>query len=780
MAYLLSGYIYFHFFNMSETAKRIKILTETSEEGIKSSELFRRYTYQDIILNRLKRLLALGELRIAGDRYILGNRILLLPAKIVFGLRNIIFANNNTDWRPLSFLAITVVSLCLLNPFSIFFKWFFYPYHNELFGLFVAIVTLYSLRFLRQDNSFSNYLLICIPYLMCITRFLLLPLISTWDCAEFFFDMFTYIANAFAQGNFLPLWLPASGGIRTGFLHISDFLVLPHKIFGYYIYSILPVSAAFAIKLGQALGVMLMCFGWWLVLRKITHCRYASYFGALMILMGGTGITFHQEQALATAHLLPWFVLSLLKTKDEPVYIFPAVVLFGLGLSTHQPQIQLISMGSFILLAVLLKPAHAREIYQKQKSFTVLFLILLVMAALPSCYIFLNTSNLVSPFRTTGGDFYPRTYTDYIALNRQQASSALREYYYQYILQPFESDPAGGYLIDARSFFVGRIALVFALIGVLFRPRRSIPILLLLIWFAFLSLGVNSPIPVLKFFYFIHFPFINIFRQWYHFFPMVNFCLSAIAAIGFAAAVQYFQKKFKRASGMFIITILFIQILDLAIYDRKYFCISTADPEVHDSPTVYNLFARENTGPTELFQYKNRYELYSLCEEAIPQDAFLTTNIISQQGSVDDEIKETCELSHSGTSGAVVTNIPSSVLEVAFNKDKVFFSPAEVSVNFDGLLINASSPDKVLLVTPMNYDLGVRAYIDGKEGRVWRANGAMACVIVGKGSHRIKMIIQPDVYRPIALIHVLLYILVAVFFIFKYIESKYKLTETTA
>lgn len=90
--YILFAYVYFHVFNMSETARRIRILIESSHSGtVTKTEIAHHYTSQQMIAIRLKRLISLGELRLRGNKYIIGRGILLFPAQIVFTLRKLLF-----------------------------------------------------------------------------------------------------------------------------------------------------------------------------------------------------------------------------------------------------------------------------------------------------------------------------------------------------------------------------------------------------------------------------------------------------------------------------------------------------------------------------------------------------------------------------------------------------------------------------------------------------------------------------------------------------------------
>lgn len=90
--YLLFSYAYFHFFNMSETARRIRILLESSRSPVLiKSDLDRTYTGEGMVKIRLERLVALGELKREGDRYYPGRGLLIIPALVICGFHKFLF-----------------------------------------------------------------------------------------------------------------------------------------------------------------------------------------------------------------------------------------------------------------------------------------------------------------------------------------------------------------------------------------------------------------------------------------------------------------------------------------------------------------------------------------------------------------------------------------------------------------------------------------------------------------------------------------------------------------
>lgn len=83
------AYIYFHFFNMSETSRRIKILIGIRKGKIKSIRDIRKYyDYDNSLSIRLKRLEKMSQIRsLDNDSYILKGRLLYTASYVVFFLR---------------------------------------------------------------------------------------------------------------------------------------------------------------------------------------------------------------------------------------------------------------------------------------------------------------------------------------------------------------------------------------------------------------------------------------------------------------------------------------------------------------------------------------------------------------------------------------------------------------------------------------------------------------------------------------------------------------------
>jgi len=91
--YSALGYCYFHFVNLGETARRIRILREIheSKDGLTMTEILKHYNAKEIVEKRLARLLSNGQVVYKDDKYYIGKYTVLLIAKIITMLKLIIF-----------------------------------------------------------------------------------------------------------------------------------------------------------------------------------------------------------------------------------------------------------------------------------------------------------------------------------------------------------------------------------------------------------------------------------------------------------------------------------------------------------------------------------------------------------------------------------------------------------------------------------------------------------------------------------------------------------------
>ncbi len=84
LVYACIAYSYFHLFNMSETARRIRILRELHAAGsLIAEEISRLYSSASVLETRFDRLLATGQLQMRAGRFVAAGRLLYMAACLV-------------------------------------------------------------------------------------------------------------------------------------------------------------------------------------------------------------------------------------------------------------------------------------------------------------------------------------------------------------------------------------------------------------------------------------------------------------------------------------------------------------------------------------------------------------------------------------------------------------------------------------------------------------------------------------------------------------------------
>jgi hypothetical protein len=87
--YVSLSYCYFHFINLGETARRIRIIREIydSQSGLSMDDILERYNSKEIVEKRITRLLASGQIISKNRKYYISNPIMLLISKIMIFLK---------------------------------------------------------------------------------------------------------------------------------------------------------------------------------------------------------------------------------------------------------------------------------------------------------------------------------------------------------------------------------------------------------------------------------------------------------------------------------------------------------------------------------------------------------------------------------------------------------------------------------------------------------------------------------------------------------------------
>ena len=371
------------------------------------------------------------------------------------------------------------------------------------------------------------------------------PAFPIHDSRNWQFPVFQYIGESLSATASFPAWIPIGGGVRTGFFQIPHFFFAPHRLFGYALYTLSPLPDVNAYKIQQLFGVLILSAGWWLFLERLTQSPLAASFGTLALAMGGTGITWHEEQVLSTTYLIPWFLLAAWQLENDRRLLFAIAAMFGLAATIYYPHILLLSFLVWLVTFSVFRSGAFRQRISVATPLNIsACIIIFLFCAAPLVYFLLHADILSSPVRVwRGAPMIARSYEEYVdlSLGAMPGSSAYPDNFWQY-LNPLM--PTSDY--SHSSFFVGRITLIFCLAGLLLAPRRTLPILLMAGVFACLTLGFRSPIDFIEPLFRLSPSIMGSFRQWFHFFPMVNFCLSALAAIGLAVVVARYRARLGR------------------------------------------------------------------------------------------------------------------------------------------------------------------------------------------------------------------------------------------
>lgn len=97
ISYIFLGYCYFHFVNLGETARRIRILRELydSKDGLSINEILKRYDANKIIEMRIDRLASNGQIVLKNGRYYIDNPAMLFMTKIIITMKLIVLGKRS-------------------------------------------------------------------------------------------------------------------------------------------------------------------------------------------------------------------------------------------------------------------------------------------------------------------------------------------------------------------------------------------------------------------------------------------------------------------------------------------------------------------------------------------------------------------------------------------------------------------------------------------------------------------------------------------------------------
>lgn len=95
--YSALGYCYFHFVNLGETARRIRLMRELFDAGGKLSfaSLLASYPVEEILAKRIERLTGTRQIILREGYYYIGNPVMLMIASIIVAFKVILLGKGS-------------------------------------------------------------------------------------------------------------------------------------------------------------------------------------------------------------------------------------------------------------------------------------------------------------------------------------------------------------------------------------------------------------------------------------------------------------------------------------------------------------------------------------------------------------------------------------------------------------------------------------------------------------------------------------------------------------
>ncbi len=98
-SYVVLAYCYFHFFNLGETGRRMRLLIElrAHAEGLTLAELLSRYSAKELIQRRIDRLLMDGQVIQKNGKFISNGKTMSSIAELIAWLRRMVMGPPQTS-----------------------------------------------------------------------------------------------------------------------------------------------------------------------------------------------------------------------------------------------------------------------------------------------------------------------------------------------------------------------------------------------------------------------------------------------------------------------------------------------------------------------------------------------------------------------------------------------------------------------------------------------------------------------------------------------------------
>lgn len=387
------------------------------------------------------------------------------------------------------------------------------------------------------------------------------------DNHRYHFPSFVTIVNSLVHGFGFPHINLEWGGSDASVTSVSMGYFAPHRLLGYGLYWLFPITPLQAYKLHLLLGSILSGFGWFCLWRKVLPREELALFGAFAYFCSGIAITvWHQEQALVTIFYVPWILLLLHHFFHSGRGLVLVAALMGAALTLHYPQIHLVAVTFFLVALILLKRQCLKDFMSKlNRNLVLASLGIGLLAVAPSIYGLGQSFDYGSPLREAER-FGATSLEEYVRVGTLQDASAKRGYFRNLVR------PQSQHTSDQALFYVTRTGVCLAILGVLagvfYYTRVWSWLVLFGIGVAWASLGFRAFLAQVLFV--LHFPTISQFRQWYHFGPYVMICMVTLVCLGLYALMEMTKRVPNFIRYPVLIGIGLLMTLETQMYYSEY------------------------------------------------------------------------------------------------------------------------------------------------------------------------------------------------------------------
>jgi hypothetical protein len=296
------------------------------------------------------------------------------------------------------------------------------------------------------------------------------------DSFLYHYKSFQLFSNSLALFGRPPEWIPPWGGWSAGMGFPVIFFFIPYKLIGY-AGVVAQIDTLLLYKMSLTLGVLITGTAWKYGLESLGFSPSASILSGLCLVVGGTGMTvFHQDQVLATVFWYPFVMLALGRFMKGEISITSSLIFVGFLFSTHRPTLHLYTLVLCLIVGLIYFRdqigSAAAQPFRRRHAISIIWC---AFSLAPFFYLLYEVANYMSPIRIDQ-IISASTYQEYLAMNKEQQSSAPWIYFSSYIWPEVFAINTADRLVgqdDAANLFISRAGIFLAVVGAFLNWRKS-------------------------------------------------------------------------------------------------------------------------------------------------------------------------------------------------------------------------------------------------------------------------------------------------------------------